>query len=121
MFRLVLLSIVAINFSLGNLNSSNAGGQVKTYPIVDLEENSPLDGFVHRFETKRKLVLLDLNGFEREFFKVEKNFVRLQRNVDREEMLEKKRCFDENYCLIELHFIVDDGLSYWILPIHIVE
>ena len=99
---------------------------MKTYSIVDLIENSPLHTRVITFDDqwksdKNKIILLNLNGFEKEMFSISNRSLFTSSPIDREEMIEKKRCLDPLYCLIELHLIVNDAVEYWIVPIHIVE
>lgn len=115
------------------LNSSESTSTVfkektsmKTYSIVDLIENSPLNTRIVTFDDQwknetNKIILLNLNGFEKEMFSIVNGTVLTSSSIDREEMIEKKRCLDPLYCLIELHFIVNDAAEYWIVPIHIVE
>ena len=110
----------------GSSNVVSEKTSMKTYPLVDLLENSPLHTKVitvdDQWKTeKNKIILLNLNGFEKEMFSVINGSIFTLNQIDREEMIEKKRCLDHLYCLIELHFIVNDAIEYWIVPIHIIE
>lgn len=98
-----------------------------TYPIVDLLENSPLNTFVISLNSSlnmnnsTKLILLNLNGYESNLFSIINGNIYTKNSIDREEFLREKYCLDNSYCKIEIHILVNDGLAYWIIPIHIIE
>jgi hypothetical protein len=97
---------------------------ITSYPTIDLLENSPLNTIVIDLKpslNKRKVVLLNLIGFESEMFSIIDETICTKREIDREEFVSKRYCLDNSYCKMELHLIIDDGLNYWIIPIHIVE
>ena len=100
---------------------------ITSYPTVDLVENSPLNTLVIQLTTSlnitrtSKLVLLNMSGFEFDFFTIVNGSIYTTNPIDREEFLRKKYCFDNSYCKIELHILVDDGSAYWVIPIHVVE
>ena len=73
------------------------------------------------FLSKEKLILLNLSGFETNLFEIRNESILTINSIDREEFLTKKRCFDSEDCLIELHILVNNGEEYWIIPIHILE
>ena len=110
---------------------SSGTTSIKTFPTIHLRENIPIGSKVINLtinETtsmmmmkKWKLILLNLGGFERNLFKIENESILTMNEIDREQMLIEKRCFDRKYCLIELHVLVNDGQEYWVIPIHIVE
>lgn len=96
----------------------------KTYPTVDLKENCPINTNVFQLinEVKDlKLILLNLGGFETNLFSIKNENIFTINEIDREQLITEKRCFDRSYCLIELHILVNDGEQYWVIPIHIVE
>jgi hypothetical protein len=97
---------------------------VRTFPTLDIEENLPIESEIIDFKVHlnlRELILLNLNDFERDLFLIENRTLIIRNEIDREEFLQQRRCSNEDYCLIELHFIVNSGDEYWILPLHIVE
>ena len=97
---------------------------ITTYPTINLKENSPLNSFVIKLNSSiniEKLVLLNLMGFESNLFGIINGNIYTKDLIDREEFIEKKYCLDNLYCKIEVHIVVNDGLTYWIIPIHIVE
>ena len=96
----------------------------KTYPTVDLKENCPINTNVLQLtnEVKNlKLILLNLGGFETNLFSIRNENIFTMNEIDREQFIGEKRCFDRSYCLIELHILVNDGEQYWVIPIHIIE
>lgn len=95
---------------------------IKNYQIVDLLENSPLNTFVIELtKSSHKLILLNINGFESKYFSIINGNIYTKNLIDREEFLHEKYCLNKFYCQIELHILVDDGLAYWVVPIHIIE
>ena len=97
---------------------------VTNYPTVDLWENCPINTLVLPLTDdakKYKLVLLNMAGFESNMFSVVNGSVYTTNVIDREQLVAEKRCFDRSSCTIELHVLVDDGLAYWVIPVHIVE
>lgn len=100
---------------------------ITNYPTVDLVENSPLNTLVIQLTTSlnitrtSKLVLLNMSGFEFDVFTIVNGSIYTIDSIDREEFLRRKYCLDNLYCKIELHILVDDGLAYCVIPIHIVE
>ena len=106
------------------IQSSFSTTSIKTYPTVELKENVPINTQVISFgenQTKLKLVLLNLGGFETNLFVIKNESIYTINEIDREQFLIEKRCFDRLYCLIEVHILVNDGQQYWVIPIHIVE
>lgn len=102
--------------------------KILTYPQVELKENLPVGTRIVEwkkinFGRKVKMTLLEVNGYEMRYFQVNDNDheLILREEIDREEFLDQKRCFDRKYCLIELHFLINDGEEYAVLPLHIVE
>ena len=98
---------------------------ITTYPTVDLLENSPLNTLVTRLRvseaTKSKMMLLNMMGFESEMFAIVNGSLCTTSVIDREQLIDEKRCSDRFYCLVEIHILVDDGLAYWVIPVHVVE
>jgi hypothetical protein len=97
---------------------------VTNYPTVDLLENVPINTLVLRLtqETrKHKLVLLNMSGFESNMFSVVNGSVYTTNVIDREQLVAEKRCLDRLSCTLGLHVLVDDGLAYWVIPVHVVE
>jgi len=99
---------------------------IKTYPTVNLTENVPINTNVIKLikdEEKNdyKLILLNLGGFETNLFEIKNENIYTINQIDREQFIIEKRCFDRLYCLIELHILVNDGQQYWVIPIHIIE
>ena len=96
---------------------------IRTYGTVEVHENIPTGtNIVSLQEQSAKFYLLNLSGFERRFFEVQRGgSVVVREPIDREEFLQSKRCFDRSYCVIELHVLVDDGQQYVVIPVHIVE
>ena len=105
------------------IHASAATTSIRTYATVNIHENVPVGTSIVSLQEKNaKLYLLNLGGFERRFFEVQQQgSVHVRENIDREEFLQSKRCFDRSYCLIELHILVNDGQQYLVIPIHIVE
>ncbi|CAF0976847.1 unnamed protein product [Rotaria sordida] len=104
------------------IKSSYSNPLIKSYPIIDLLENSPLNTFVIELtNSSNKLILINLNEFETKLFSIINGNIYTKNLIDREEFLDKKYCLDKFYCKIELQILVDDGLAYWIIPIHIVD
>jgi hypothetical protein len=97
------------------------------YPMVNLLENSPLKTFVISINSSlnltnsRKMVLLNFNGFELKYFSMINENIYTNNLIDREEFIKKKYCLDNLSCEIELHILINDGLEYFIIPIHIIE
>lgn len=96
---------------------------IKSYEVIDLLENSPLNTFVIGLEeySKSKLILLNINEFETKYFSMINGNIYTKNLIDREEFLNKKYCLNKFYCQIELHVFINNGLAYLIIPIHIVE
>jgi len=95
---------------------------IKTYPTVNLRENCPINSHVITLEGKEmKLILLNLGGFETNLFVIVNSSIYTINEIDREQFIGEKRCFDRLYCLIEIHILVNDGQQYWVVPIHIIE
>lgn len=95
---------------------------IKTYPIIDLLENSPLNTFIVEItQSSNKLNLLNINRFETKLFSLKNGSIYTKDLIDREEFIDQQYCLNKRYCKIELQILVDDGLAYWIVPIHIVE
>ncbi|CAF0846479.1 unnamed protein product [Adineta ricciae] len=100
---------------------------ITNYPTVDLVENSPLNTLVIQLTTSLnitrtpKLFLLNTSGFECDVFTIVNGSIYTINSIDREEFLRRKYCLDNLYCKIELQILVDDGLAYWVIPIHIVD
>lgn len=108
------------------IKSSLSTTSIKTYPTVNLTENVPINTKVvklieENIKIKYKLILLNLVGYEINYFEIKNETIYTINEIDREEFLSKKRCFDPLNCLIELHILVNDGKEYWIIPIHIIE
>ena len=102
---------------------------IRTSPIVDLVENSRLNTFVIQLNesldiantTSHKFVLLNINGFESKLFSIINGNIYTKDLIDREELIDNNYCSGRPYCKIELHILVDDGLAYMVIPIHIIE
>jgi hypothetical protein len=99
---------------------------IKTFPTINLRENIPIHTKVvnlmlNEEMKKSKLILLNLGGFETNLFEIKNETILTINEIDREQLLIEKRCFDRLYCLIELHILVNDGQQYWVIPIHIIE
>ena len=107
------------------IRSGLTATSIKTYPTIDLKENAPINTNVLDLRSnvtdKLKLVLLNLGGFETNLFTIKNESIYTINEIDREQFLAEKRCFDRSYCLIEVHVLVNDGEQYWVVPIHIVE
>ncbi len=118
---LFLFLIIFIKLSLSTTS-------IKTYPTVNLTENVPINTNVIQLISdeniemrKLKLILLNLGGFETNYFEIKNENILTKNVIDREQFVGEKRCFDRNYCLIEVHILVNDGEQYWVIPIHIIE
>ncbi|CAF1229404.1 unnamed protein product [Adineta ricciae] len=100
---------------------------VTNYPTIDLVENSPLNTLVIQLTTSlnitrtSKLVLLNMSGFESDVFTIVNGSIYTTNSIDREEFLRRKYCLDNLYCKVELQILVDNGLAYWVIPIHVVD
>lgn len=108
------------------IKSSISKTSLITYPIVNLIENSPINSEVVSLKSsidinKRKYKLLNINEYERKKFEIKNEKIYIKNEIDRGEFVDKKYCFDNSYCQIELHIIVNNGLEYIIIPIHIIE
>ncbi len=116
LFYLFLLIII--------VESSLSTTSIKTYPTVNLTENVPINTNVIKLitdEQRLKLILLNLGGFETNLFEIKNESLYTTNEIDREQFVGEKRCFDRLYCLIEVHILVNDGQQYWVIPIHIIE
>jgi len=116
---ILLTMMIEISFSITS---------IKTYPTVNLTENVPINTNVIKLINeenvemrKLKLILLNLGGFETNYFEIKNENILTKNLIDREQFVGEKRCFDRFYCLIELHILVNDGEQYWVIPIHIIE
>lgn len=111
------------------LRESQGRITVKTSRTIDLIENSRIGTKIaslnELFPTiklrQRSFDLLNLNGFEKNYFDFENENLFTKHLIDREEFVEKRYCSNENICEIELHLLVNDVSSYLIIPIHIIE
>ena len=105
------------------IGGSAATTSIRTYGTVEVHENVPVGTtIVSVQEQGAKFYLLNLSGFERRYFEVQRGgSVVVREPIDREEFLQSKRCFDRSHCLLELHILVDDGQQYVVIPVHIVE
>lgn len=100
---------------------------IRTFSTIELEENIEIGSEIidlnenqMKFKAKEYL-LLNLNGFETNYFEIKNEKMLTKNSIDREEFLERKYCFDPLKCLIEIHLLVNNGEEYWIIPIHIIE
>lgn len=59
--------------------------------------------------------------YETEVFSLENESIYTSSQIIGEDLLKKRRCLDEFYCLIELEMLIDDGRIYLIVPIHVFE
>jgi hypothetical protein len=118
--HLCFLFLIIIQISIGTTS-------IKTFPTINLRENVPIQTKVinlmeNEDEMKKyKLILLNLGGFETNLFEIKNENILTKSEIDREQLIGEKRCFDRLYCLIELHILVNDGQQYWVIPIHIIE
>ncbi|CAF0814414.1 unnamed protein product [Adineta steineri] len=99
---------------------------IKTYSTINVKENVKINTKIYEFtepnnKNEMKLILLNLSGFERNYFEIKNENLYTINKIDREDFLNSKKCFDRSYCLIELHILVNDGQQYWVIPIHIVD
>jgi hypothetical protein len=114
------ICFVLIKYSFSKTSITN-------YPTVDLLENSPLNTLVIQLTPSlnksklSKLVLLNMSGFESDMFSIINGSIYTINSIDREQFIREKYCLDNLYCKIELHILVDGGLAYWVIPVHIVE
>ena len=120
---MVLLVNICILFYM--MKSCLSTTSIKTYPTVNLTENSRINTEVVKLRRKEeremKLILLNLGGFETNLFIIKNESIYTINEIDREQFVGEKRCFDRSYCLIEVHILVNDGEQYWVIPIHIIE
>jgi hypothetical protein len=117
MFFKLLILFYLINYSFSTTS-------IRTYPTVELKENVPINTHIISIgenKTKLKFVLLNLGGFETNLFVIKNESIYTINEIDREQFIIEKRCFDRLYCLIEVHILVNDGQQYWVIPIHIIE
>ncbi len=108
------------------VKSSLSTTSIKTYPTVNLTENVPINTNVIKLidnnEIKSlKLILLNLSGYETNLFEIKNENIYTINQIDREQFIGDKKCFDRLFCLIEIHILVNDGQQYWVIPIHIIE
>ncbi|CAF0980028.1 unnamed protein product [Adineta steineri] len=99
---------------------------IKTYSTINIKENVKINTKIYEFsepnnKNEMKLILLNLSGFERNYFEIKNQDLYTINEIDREDFLNSKKCFDRSYCLIELHILVNDGQQYWVIPIHIID
>jgi len=120
--------IIDINIFLILIKYSLSKTSIITYPLVDLIENSPINTSIISLTSssslklnKRKYVLLNINEYETDKFEIRNENIYTKNEIDREEFIEKNYCLNNSYCQIEVHIIVNDGLEYIIIPIHIIE
>jgi hypothetical protein len=113
--ELLLLLLLGCSWSMATV--------MKTYSVIDLTENTPVNTLVRQLEEglKMKMNMLNVNGYETELFSLRNGSIYTSSQIDREDLLKKRRCSDELYCLVELQVIIDDGRIYLIIPIHVVE
>ena len=119
------LSLVWVLFTAGREDVCSTT-LITTYPTVDLLENSPLNTLVTHLRVseaaaRSKMMLLNMVGFESEMFAIVNGSLCTASVIDREQLIDEKRCSDRFYCLVEIHILVDDGLAYWVIPVHVVE
>lgn len=122
MFR----NLIIILFLIKNCRSKIV---VQTSSTINLIENTPVKTFVVSLNElvnfnkhqKQRFELLNLNGYERKYFRIENETIYTNDWIDREEFLEKNFCSNEFYCQIELHILTNDNSFYLIIPIHILE
>lgn len=119
---IILLKILNILIKPCSSNPS-----IITSTIIDLLENSPINTLVidltdiSNNSNVTKLHLLNINGFETKYFLIKDGKIHTKNLIDREEFIDKKYCLSKFYCKIELQILVNNGLAYWIIPIHIIE
>lgn len=101
---------------------------IRTSLTVELRENvvigsEVVDLNVLAGKTKLKISLLEVNGYEAKYFRVNSDEKKIftRDSIDREEFLSRKYCFNRLFCSIELHLLINDGEEYWIIPIHLLE
>ena len=78
---------------------------VTTYPTIELLENSPINSLVVQLNSsliQRKLVLLNLLGFETKMFSMLNGNIYTKNEIDREEFVNEKYCLDNFYCKIDV-------------------
>src|ERR1700722_7520636 len=89
------------------VKSSLSTTSIKTYPTVNLTENVPINTNVIKLineeekfgEMKHlKLILLNLGGFETNLFEIKNENIYTINEIDREQFLIEKRCFDRSFC-----------------------
>jgi hypothetical protein len=118
------LSLVWVLFAAGRQDVCSTT-LITTYPTVDLLENSPVNTLVSHLRVsesaRSKMMLLNMMGFESEMFTIVNGSLCTASVIDREQLIDEKRCSDRFYCLVEIHILVDDGLAYWVIPVHVVE
>ncbi|CAF0749013.1 unnamed protein product [Didymodactylos carnosus] len=91
--------------------------------ISQREKNSPIGTHVVDLTSdQNKIMLLNMSGFELNYFTLNKtdNSIRITKLIDREQFVNDHYC-DRQQCLVELHLLVQDGLKYWVIPLHIVD
>mgnify|MGYP007021847870 CR=1 FL=1 len=102
---------------------------VETSRRIELTENIPNGTFVISLNQlfnqvkfrQKSFNLLNLNGFEREYFELKIENIYTKNSIDREEFVSKRYCSNELLCQIELHLLSNDTLFYLIIPIEILE
>jgi hypothetical protein len=94
---------------------------MKTYSVIDLVENTPVNTLVRRLDDGVKMKMFNVNGYETELFSLRNGSIYTSSHIDREDLLKKRRCLDELYCLNDLQVIINDGRIYLIIPSHVFE
>lgn len=96
--------------------------RIKSYSTIEIQENVEVGKeLVNLNEKEKKKVLLNLNGFETNYFELQNDRVVTKHWIDREEFVQRKYCYEKGACLIELHLLINNGDEYWIIPIQILE
>ncbi|CAF1115721.1 unnamed protein product [Didymodactylos carnosus] len=96
---------------------------ITNYPVVNIKENAPVDTLVIQLPVdQNKIMLLNMSGFELNYLTLNKsdNSIRIKKLIDREQFVNDHYC-DKQQCLVELHLLVQDGLKYWVIPLHILD
>ena len=118
-YQLLVLIVVMIS-------SISTTTSIRTFERVELRENVPLNTTVMNLKMTnekktKKMVLLNLSGFETNLFEIRGDKLQTKSPIDHEEFVERKWCFDRLNCLIELHLLINDGEEYWVIPFHVID